>query len=343
MSVRIVLLSAISIAFVHICPGQNAVANVDLIQNWPAPLYWKPASGHSEVNHGRVREQVSGTSSLGVPALFVAMSPCRVIETRNPNGPFGGPAFAPGETRTYAIPSGPCTGIPSNDVAYSVNITVVPLTTQMKWLTAWDTGSTQPKAATLTDYTGQVISNAAVVPAGTGGEINIFVTDPTDVVVDINGYYAMPSDLLSNTAFGTGALQYNTTGSGNTASGYTALSSNTTGEYNTASGVFALATNTTGSDNTASGVYALQFNTIGNNNTASGFNALSNNTTGSANTASGADALQNNTTGYSNTASGTEALQANTTGFGNTASGSNALQYNNRWRQHGQWRQRAAI
>jgi hypothetical protein len=65
----------------------------------------------------------------------------------------------------------------------------------MKWLTAWDTGSTQPKAATLTDYTGQVISNSAVVPAGTGGEINIFVTDPTHVIVDINGYYASPNSL----------------------------------------------------------------------------------------------------------------------------------------------------
>jgi hypothetical protein len=63
------------------------------------------------------------------------------------------------------------------------------LGTTMRWLTAWDTGSPEPHASTLNDYTGIITSNSAVVPAGSNGSINVFVTDATDVVIDINGYY----------------------------------------------------------------------------------------------------------------------------------------------------------
>jgi hypothetical protein len=81
-----------------------------------------------------------------------------------------------------------CT-VPAGAVAYSLNIAVIPLGTTMRWLTAWDTGSPEPHAATLVDYTGVITSNSAVVPAGTNGSINVFVTDATDVAIDINGYY----------------------------------------------------------------------------------------------------------------------------------------------------------
>jgi len=291
MSIRVVLLSAISIAFVHICPGQNALANVDLIQNWPAPRYWQPASGHSAagVNDGRMREQVSGkvASSLGPLATFVAMTPCRVVDTRvntNPY-PFGPPAFAAGEIRIITMTSSATCTIPAGAVAYSVNIAVVPIPPEspMRWLTAWDTGSPQPSASTLNDKAGLITSNSAVVPAGTGGSINIFTTDATDVVIDINGYYAPPSDMYGNTAVGTLALQNNTTGSGNTASGGQALYSNTTGNSNTASGGDALVANTTGSGNTAYGFAALVANTTGIGNIAIGFSAATNVSSGNSN------------------------------------------------------------
>jgi hypothetical protein len=77
-------------------------------------------------------------------------------------------------------------------VAYSVNITVIPLGSQLRWLTAWDAGDPngQPVVSTLNDKQGLITANSAVVPAGNGGDIDIYVTDPTNVIVDINGYYA---------------------------------------------------------------------------------------------------------------------------------------------------------
>jgi hypothetical protein len=33
------------------------------------------------------------------------------------------------------------------------------------------------------------VANAALVPAGTGGAVNVFVTNATHVVIDTNGYF----------------------------------------------------------------------------------------------------------------------------------------------------------
>jgi hypothetical protein len=38
-----------------------------------------------------------------------------------------------------------------------------------------------------------VTANAAIVPAGTNGNIAVYATDNTDVVIDINGYFAPPA------------------------------------------------------------------------------------------------------------------------------------------------------
>jgi hypothetical protein len=130
------------------------------------------------------------------------------------------------------------------------------------------------------------------------------------------------NNCLHNTAFGSHALDDDTTGNDNTANGVSALLNNN-GSANTASGADALFNNTTGNANTASGADALNQNTTGGDNTASGFEALLFNN-GSANTANGVEALNQNTTGGDNTASGVNALIQNTTGDNNIGLGYNA-------------------
>ena len=274
---------------------------VERISNWPAPLYWQPAAPASErspvYRHSVEREAASSAPgrlagvNLGNLAVFVAMAPCRVVDTRNPVSTFGGPAFAAGEIRTIPMPSSPTCSIPVNAEAYSLNIAVVPVGTTMRWLTAWNTGAAQPLASTLNDRAGLVTSNSAVVPAGTNGAINIYVTDPTDVVIDINGYYA-PQTIGTSTSMGLGAFATGT-GTDDTAVGYHALMSNTTGVSNTALGFQALLSNTAGSSNTAFGWSAAALNTGGMDNTALGNYALYNNVGGSNNTALGDASLFN--------------------------------------------------
>ena len=132
------------------------------------------------------------TISASVPmqnptaARFVPVVPCRIADTRNAFGPFGGPGLPGNTSRDFVIPGGPC-GIPGSAVAYSVNIAVVP-SGPLGYLTLWPTGQPQPLVAT-SNSDGRIKSNAALVPAGAGGAISVFVTDATDVVLDINGYF----------------------------------------------------------------------------------------------------------------------------------------------------------
>jgi len=93
-----------------------------------------------------------------------------------------------GETRSFTIPASTCS-IPATAAAYSLNVTVVPGGV-LSYLSTWPTGSAQPLVSTLNSFDGSVVANAAIVPAGTGGAISVFVTNPTDVILDINGYFA---------------------------------------------------------------------------------------------------------------------------------------------------------
>jgi uncharacterized repeat protein (TIGR01451 family) len=125
--------------------------------------------------------------STATALRFIPVPPCRVVDTRNPNGPLGGPSLLANTTRDFPIPSSSC-GIPSNAKAYSLNATVVPHGS-LGYLTLWPTGSPQPLVSALNSPDGGIKANAAVVPAGTGGAISVYVTDTTDVILDTNGYF----------------------------------------------------------------------------------------------------------------------------------------------------------
>jgi len=131
----------------------------------------------------------AGTSASGLE--FYPLIPCRIADTRNPTAPLGGPSLTGGTGRAFPVQSSAC-GIPSTAKAYSLNITAVPHA-GLGYLTTWPTGQSQPVVSTLNSSTGAVTANAAIVPAGTGGDISIFVSDTSDVLLDVNGYFAPPA------------------------------------------------------------------------------------------------------------------------------------------------------
>ena len=128
--------------------------------------------------------------TAGPPAgfRFVPVTPCRVMDTRSATGTFGGPSIAGGATRNVPIPQSAC-NIPATAQAYSLNITVVP-PGPLTYLSIWPTGQAQPGVSTLNSLDGRIVANAAIVPAGTSGAISVFVSNTTDVIIDINGYFA---------------------------------------------------------------------------------------------------------------------------------------------------------
>jgi YVTN family beta-propeller protein len=124
---------------------------------------------------------------------FVPATPCRLVDTRKPNGRFGGPAISGGTSRDFIVPANLSCGIPSTAAAYSLNVAVIPHGA-LGYLTVWPTGEDQPVVSTLNSLDGRIKANAAIVPAGAGGAVRVFASNTTDVVLDIDGYFLPAPD-----------------------------------------------------------------------------------------------------------------------------------------------------
>ena len=90
------------------------------------------------------------------------------------------------QTRSFPAPSSAC-AIPATAKAYSLNATVVPITF-LGFLTLWGSGSI-PLVSTLNDIDGTIVANAALVPGGASGVVTAFTTNPSHLILDINGYF----------------------------------------------------------------------------------------------------------------------------------------------------------
>ena len=123
---------------------------------------------------------------------FTPITPCRLADTRLAPGPFGGPAMSARTTRSFALPQSAC-GVPSNALAYSLNVTVVPAGS-LGYLTIWPTGEAQPVVSTLNSMDGRVKANAAIVPAGAAGAVSVYASNTTNVILDINGYFQLAGE-----------------------------------------------------------------------------------------------------------------------------------------------------
>jgi uncharacterized membrane protein len=131
----------------------------------------------------------AGTSTSDLE--FFPLTPCRIADTRNATGSLGGPSLTGNTARSFPVQSTSC-GIPSSAQAYSLNVTAVPHSS-LGFLSLWPSGEAQPVVSTLNALTGAVTANAAIVPAGTGGDISVLVSDASDVILDVNGYFAPPA------------------------------------------------------------------------------------------------------------------------------------------------------
>jgi hypothetical protein len=132
---------------------------------------------------------VPNTSTTAL--AFFPVTPCRLVDTRLAAAPLGGPSLAATAARTFPILSGPC-NLPATAQAYSMNFTAIPHG-PLGFLTTWPAGQTQPLVSTLNASLGGITANSAIVPAGTNGDVSVFVTDNADLVIDVNGYFAPPT------------------------------------------------------------------------------------------------------------------------------------------------------
>ncbi len=182
------------------------------LKNWTAPPYWTPpraagqAAPDDQMQASAEGMTASAQSLPSSPVPFVAIAPCRIVDTRvGTSDGFHEPNFADGETRTFDFPaSTDCPGLPATSVAYSLNVQYRPLSV-LAFITLFPTGTTMPTVSTLTAGPAAWVEDAAIIPAGTSGAVDVYCQYAGRVVIDVNGYYAAQS-LVSSLNTKTGDL-----------------------------------------------------------------------------------------------------------------------------------------
>jgi 5-hydroxyisourate hydrolase-like protein (transthyretin family) len=170
---------------------EGAPGHVDeLWDGNPCPL------GVCTVTSGTPIHVTAGATTAGVdfgldpsPALsFYTLVPCRVIDTRNPDGPLGGPSLAAGVERTFSL-AGAC-GIPMTAKAVSVNVTVTE-PTQLGNVRLYPAGAPTPQTSTVNYPPGVTRAGNATVSLDAAGRLAVLASPSgaVHIVVDVNGYY----------------------------------------------------------------------------------------------------------------------------------------------------------
>jgi len=176
------------------------------LKNWPAPRYWMPAvppegtgeqalAGKSPFSAASQPRQGNVTPLTG-PLVFIGITPCRLVDTRSYMGmpaPFGAPSLASYSTRSFPVLSHPNCVLPPTAKAYSLNLLAIP-SGPLSFLSAWPGGYPYPYTSFLNSSDGGMVNNAVVIAAGVGGAINVLAGNPTELIIDINGYYVEMSE-----------------------------------------------------------------------------------------------------------------------------------------------------
>ena len=134
-------------------------------------------------------QSVTATFALEPGIDFYTVAPCRVLDSRQLAGPWGGTPLAAGEERGLTL-GGAC-GIPVTAQAVSINITAVDATTSGH-LRIFPAGSPRPTTSVVNFPTGLTRANNAIVQLGSAAAVTLFSGQPAGtvhVVVDVNGWF----------------------------------------------------------------------------------------------------------------------------------------------------------
>lgn len=114
---------------------------------------------------------------------YFPVTPCRVATTTGSTPP----SLTGGVIRNFTIASSACK-VPAA-AAYFLVFTAVPKN-GLGYLTVWAAGQPLPNASILNDVaTNPALADAAIVAGGPGGQISVFASNDTDLLIDVIGYF----------------------------------------------------------------------------------------------------------------------------------------------------------
>ncbi len=120
-------------------------------------------------------------------ARFVALTPARLLDTRQPASLIPG-RFAEGEQRSFPVAGR--VGVPASDVvAVALTVTVVG-SPRSGYVTLFPGGTSQPLASNVNvSGVGGTRANTAIVQLGADGSLTAFVEPGGHLVIDVTGYW----------------------------------------------------------------------------------------------------------------------------------------------------------
>ena len=126
-----------------------------------------------------------------VPAAssYVPVVPQRVLETRTSAGQIGYAASMPiaGQTTEVRVTGVGTANLPADAGAAFLNVSVVNASDN-GFVTVFPCGTARPLAANL-NLTGEIKTNLVAADIGDGGRVCIYTSQPTDLVVDLAGWF----------------------------------------------------------------------------------------------------------------------------------------------------------
>jgi hypothetical protein len=122
------------------------------------------------------------------PLGFFTLPPCRLVDTRQPDGPFGGPPLQGGVERWFTA-TGSC-GIPTGARAVVLNATVTGSDGAGN-LRLWAAGKPVPTSSVVNFGTAQTRGASSIVGLDAFGAFAAKAAGPTHVhlIIDVGGYF----------------------------------------------------------------------------------------------------------------------------------------------------------
>ena len=131
------------------------------------------------------------------PYSFFPLTPCRVVDTRNANGPSGGPVLAANTARSFPIINVNSCGVPTTAKAAVVNVTAVAPGDNGNFI-IYPAGSPRPNTSvvnwSVADF---ATGNGAFLPLANQGGVDVTVypnmspnsSGTVHLVIDVTGYF----------------------------------------------------------------------------------------------------------------------------------------------------------
>jgi hypothetical protein len=136
----------------------------------------------------------SGSAAIAITgscgSSFHTLVPCRLVDTRNADGTYGGPPLRGAQARSFPF-AGRC-GIPDTAKSVSFNVSVTGASAA-GFLTLYPADGPRPPASTINFVAGATRANNAVVGLGFPDGLSVWTGMPAGatvhLILDVNGYF----------------------------------------------------------------------------------------------------------------------------------------------------------